>query len=258
MPVAGATTHEGGFTLVELVVAMAIGIVVGLGAFGLLDFTSADVSRITERVHSTQEGRVVMERLMLELHSACVAPEVTPILEGSGESKLRFISAGGTEANLPNVEVHEVLYTAGTKGKSGTLIEKTWPAATVNGSDPPRYSFNESEPGSTVTLLSDVRTSSVEGKAGTLPMFRYYRYYRSGDSSPVYGQLYPTALSGTLASEAKNVAKVTVAFTVAPNGKVANGLHDDRPVPLEDTAILRLSTPTESTVKPNLACDNAT
>ena len=49
-------TH--GYTLIELLVAMSIGIVVSLAAFSFLGFTTSDVSRITERVHIDQTGRV--------------------------------------------------------------------------------------------------------------------------------------------------------------------------------------------------------
>ena len=67
-----ALRDEHGFTLIELLVAMSLGILVSGIALSLLNFTTADVTRITERVHADQTGRVALEKLMLALHSSCL------------------------------------------------------------------------------------------------------------------------------------------------------------------------------------------
>ncbi len=58
---------------------MIIALVVSLAAFSILQFTTDDVSRITARAHVDQTGRVALEKIMLQLHSACVSVTINPI-----------------------------------------------------------------------------------------------------------------------------------------------------------------------------------
>ncbi len=99
---------------------MSLGIIVSGIALSLLNFTTADVTRITERVHADQTGRVALEKLMLALHSSCLTAKSDPIKPESTESKLRFVSEtsgenehGEPSAALPTIRLHEVIYTPG-------------------------------------------------------------------------------------------------------------------------------------------------
>lgn len=250
---------EQAMTLIELLIAVALSLLVSLTALAFLQFTSTDVSRITESTHANQTGRLAMEHLILELNSACVAPEIAPVLEGSSGTRLRFISGGGVQASLSHVEAHEVLYTPASGSSPSTLVERSWPATPVGDSDPQSYSFEEAATPSTDVLLSGVRESEVEGGgSGRIPIFRYYRFYRGSDRSPVLGSLDPEALAIPLGAEARDVVKVSVAFTVAPEGRIVGLTHDDRPVPLEDSAILRLVPSSEASTTPNLPCSSTT
>ena len=85
-----ALRSERGFTLIELLIAMALGLVVSLAAFSILEFTTSDVSRITNRAHVDQTGRVALEKIMLQLHSACVAVTITPIEPKSTENAIQI------------------------------------------------------------------------------------------------------------------------------------------------------------------------
>jgi prepilin-type N-terminal cleavage/methylation domain-containing protein len=249
---------ERGFTLIELLVAMSLGIIVSGVAFSLLNFTTADVTRITERVHVDQTARVALEKLMLALHSSCLTPKSDPVKPESNESKLKFVSETSAEnehgepsAALPTIRLHEIVYTAASGKTEGTLTEKSWPSTGVA----PKYEFNEKETPTKRTLLTGVGQTETSKKE-TLPIFRYYRYYREGDSKAVLGELDPTPIAGTLStSEAPDVAKVSVDFTAVPEGKenkVNTELGGGRPVALEDSAILRLSSSSEEAS--NLPC----
>jgi prepilin-type N-terminal cleavage/methylation domain-containing protein len=256
---------ERGFTLIELLVAMSLGIIVSGVALSLLNFTTADVTRITERVHVDQTARVALEKLMLALHSSCLAVKTAgtdPIRAESSETKLRFLSEDSAEnaykepsAALPTIKLHEVIYTPASGKKEGTLTEKSW---TSTGT-PPAYKFNESETPTTRTLLTGI-DQTENAKKEIVPVFRYYRYYREGESKAVLGELDPTSVvvgpSQKLSeSEAPNIAKVSVSFTAVPEGKenlVNKELGGGRPVALEDSAILRLSPSSESA--PNSPC----
>lgn len=247
-----ALRDERGFTLIELLVAMSLGILVSGIALSLLNFTTADVTRITERVHADQTGRVALEKLMLALHSSCLTVKSDPIRPESTESKLRFVSETSAEnehgepsAALPTIKLHEVVYTAGSGKTEGALTEKSW---TSEGTSP-NYKFNEKETPTKRILLTGVEQTET-AKKEILPVFRYYRYYRETDSKAILGELDPNAMTGKLTEEtAPQVAKVNVNFTAVPEGKenkINTGLGGGRPVALEDSAILRLSPSSEA------------
>src|ERR1700735_2754780 len=101
---------ERGFTLLELLVAISMGIVISLAAFSFLGFATSDVARINERVRVQQIARTTLENIMLELHSACVTPSVIPIQIKSNGSKIMFISEAGAGSYLSSVREHEITY----------------------------------------------------------------------------------------------------------------------------------------------------
>jgi hypothetical protein len=205
----------------------------------------------------------VLERIMLRLHTVCVAPEVTPIKAKSNENEIKFLSAASKESEVSNVQLHEIIYTKPSGTKKGTLTEKIYERIKPpTGKEAPEYTF-ETTPKSTVKLLTGVKSSESGGK--TLPIFSYYRYYKSsdalpnGDTTTPYYELYPNELSKTAMEseeEAKNVAKVTVSFTVVPEGTESATFNRDRPVPLEDSAVFRLATAAETSH--NVPCSPVT
>jgi prepilin-type N-terminal cleavage/methylation domain-containing protein len=254
---------EQGFTLIELIIAMAMGIVVTLAAFSFLGFATGDVARITERVHVDQTGRVALEKIMLELHSTCVTPSIAPIKEKSTENVIKFVSESGTSSALGTVDLHVITYTPPVGTTKGTLVESIYPSTSSKSA--PKYSFATTATSTTKLLTGVKQSESKEGKA--VPIFQYFRYYREGDSIPTgykslpYGELDPKAMgSAELATEAEanNVAKVTISFTLAPEGAEATTFNHDRPVPLEDSAVFRLAPSSESSSNPNLPCSPET
>lgn len=240
----GRWCEQRGFTLVELLVAMALSMVVSLAAFSILEFARGDVSRITERVHVTQTGRVALEKIMLELHSACVSQEVNPIVEGSTAEKIKFVSASGSKAAFATGEIylHEITYNKA----GGTLTEQSFPSTgpATNGNYP--FSITAS---STKKLLTGVRQTE------STPVFQYYRYYNNKDTTPVYGELDPTPVTVPLTkAESEEIVKVTVSFTLAPEGKESATFNHDRPVAFEDSAIFRLAPPSTASEHTNSPC----
>jgi prepilin-type N-terminal cleavage/methylation domain-containing protein len=247
---------ERGYTMIELLIAMSMGTLVAIAAFSFLQFTTSDVTRINERAHLDQTGRVALERIMLRLHSACVAPSVAPIQPKSNENNIKFVSEAGAEPSFITVDLHEIIFSH----EKETLIENTY----VSTNKEPPYTF-PTTPASTTTLLTGVKES--QGEEGLVHIFRYYRYYISTDPPPTgsttvpYGELNPTALSFKALekeSETKNVAKVTMSFTLAPTGKESATFNHDRPVPLEDSVVFRLAPSSELSTTTNLPCSPAT
>lgn len=256
LPRGAGTEH--GYTLIELVVSMALGVIVILAAFSFLDFTSEDVARTTERVHVNQIGRTALERIMLELHSACVGPSVNPIQVNSNASTLRFVSESGSQSALPVVHLREIIYTEPSGSTPGTLVEKSFPSTSeINNNG--EYKFSSTA--TTTTLLKGIRrTEEVnKGKGVYRPIFQYYRYYQNTDSEPKYGDLNEAPLAPPFTTvQLEDITKVTMSFTLTPEGVEHSSFGRDRPVALEDSALFRLASPSEATGNPNQPCSQQT
>jgi prepilin-type N-terminal cleavage/methylation domain-containing protein len=159
---------EAGFTLVELLVAMAAGIVVLGALYTLLDVTLHQTTLTFSRVDATQHARLALQTLEDELHSACVADSLSPIQAGSDGSTLIFVSqyassASNANAISPTPVEHKVTYDAA----NGTLTDTSYAAT---GGAGPNWTFS-STPQSTQTLLSHVTLQS-----GNPPVFQYFDY----------------------------------------------------------------------------------
>jgi len=248
-PRGGRWRDQRGVTLIELLVAMIMALVVSLAAFSILEFTSSDVSRITSRAHVDQTGRIALQKIMLALHSSCVALEVNPIVEGSTGEKLKFISESGTEPAFSTVHEHVITYNE----TAGTLTEQTFPstgAETKEGN----YPFSTT-PSSTTKLLTGVKPT------GTTAIFQYYKYYKKGETIPTgdveapYGELIPG--SGLTPAEAEAVAKVTIGFTLKPEGTEGVIAKGHQPIALEDSAVFRLTPSSTSSESLNSPCSEA-
>lgn len=224
-----------GLTLIELLVAMIAGLVVSLAAFSILDTSLSQSARIADRVSADQRGRTAMEKIMLKLHSSCVAAKTTPVEPGSEANKLLIISQTGSEASFSKVLLHKVYL------EKGNLIDAAYPNT---GAKPaPNWEFSGA-PESTQTLLTGV-TQSESSEKTLIPIFQYYRYEGSALSK--------TALSTPLKEkEAEETAAIVVSFTTTPESGTADKRAGERSVNLTDTAVLRFSPASPSAS--NLPC----
>lgn len=266
---------EHGFTLIELLVSMIIALVVSLAAFSILQFTTDDVSRITARAHVDQTGRVALQKIMLQLHSACVAVTITPIEPKSNENTIKFVSETSPLnsskepiSSLSTVKLHEITYNKA----EGTLTEKSRPSSGTT----PEFTFKEHEtPEPSIhLLLTGVRQTEVTNETTKevekLPIFRYYRYFTSNDTKvklgeAKLGELDPEPMSNATLeketikgkekeTEAEKVAKVTMSFTLAPESHESIIAKGGQPIVLEDSAIFRFTPSSEEAGNTNLPC----
>jgi Tfp pilus assembly protein PilV len=211
-----------GFTLVEMLVAMVSGMVVILATLSVLDISISQSSRISERVDADQRGRVALEKLMLELHSSCIAFASNPVEPGSTDTNIKFVSQSGNEAYFTSVTKHEVSLNTVTHQLTDASYASTNTAAELG----TNWNF-PAAPTSTQPLLTGAFQTVTEGL--TIPVFRYYKY----EGGNISNTPETTPVS---AADAKATAEVTVNFTIAPSSERTSA---DRKVELTNTAVLR-------------------
>lgn len=90
-----ALRDERGFTLVELLAATAIGIVILMGAFSVLDLAVRSQRDIDDRSDSVARGRAAMEQMTRELRAQiCLGRDTVPISAATDGSVTFFASLG--------------------------------------------------------------------------------------------------------------------------------------------------------------------
>lgn len=212
--------QESGITLLEMLVSLAVGTVVMLAGFGLIDMSFNFSARIFDRSDASQLARMALSHVTQELHSSCVAGGITPIQSGSDGSHLSFLSGYGSGATITPT-LHKVAFAG------GALTDTTY--ASIGGSAP-SWSF-ATQPSAGVTVATHVTQAAIGSPAVTVPVFSYYGY--------TAGELSSTAMTTPLTTaSAAAVAEVTIAFGVGPSsGSTAAG----RLQTVDDSVVLRLS-----------------
>jgi Tfp pilus assembly protein PilW len=218
---------ETGMTLVELLVAMTAGVVVMTGIVLTMIVTMRETNRVTSHIEANQNARIAMTKIINQLHSACVAPQIAPIQEESSGTLLRFLHQSGS-AVAPTPVWSEISLT-------GTTLSQTDYA--VTGAAP-----NWSRSGtalSTVQLMTGVSPISA-----SVPIFRYFAYSN--------GQVSTTPLATPLGTNAASAVQVNVALQTAPSKTVAADTNAETEI--QDAALLRLTPPAYNSTSANLPC----
>jgi type II secretory pathway component PulJ len=172
--IAARLRRQEGFTLVELLAAMAAGMVVLAGLVTVISVALRQTSITFTRIDATDRARSMLNYVENELHSACLVNGVTPIQGGaqgtqvSDANNLVFVSAFGTSASPTPVE-HKIVYSPSAK----TLTEYTYNATTA-GSDPTKWAFSSTPTlAAGKRLLTNVTQISVPASR---PVFQYFAY----------------------------------------------------------------------------------
>ncbi len=223
--------QQGGYSLPELSVAIIVGTVILGGLFTLVNFTVRSNARTTNRVAVDQLARPAMQRIVDELHSACIYPGLAPIQAGSTGSQITFITSHGSAAN-PVPQRRRI-----TLNANGSLTDYAY---SQSGGTAPNWTF-WSTPSDQYTVLQQASTLGA-----STPVFRYYKY--SG------GAISATPLPTPLTTEnAKLAVQVTVAFATGLSPGATN-IDADNEVALTESVLLRFSPSNEDTNKAGLPC----
>ena len=167
------TRHQSGFTLVELIVTMLVGMIVLTALFGLVDVALRASKRVDNRVESSQRGRLALEQMNRDLRSqVCIKTSSSAFASSiaSGDSNQvtfysELASPSGYTTNTFSPDQYQLAYSSTGQGSltetvraaSGTYPNLTWPSVTR-----------------TNILLNNIT------QQGSTPVFSYFAYETDG------------------------------------------------------------------------------
>ena len=227
---------ERGVSLAELLVGMFTFLVVFTAILTMVQAAMHNQDRVAKRVVANQRARPVLTRLIDNLHSACVAPAIAPVLAGSDGNSIRFLSMFGSSVS-PTPEKRIVALSG------STLSEYVYRST---GGAPPDWEYPDpANPDSARQLLTGVGPGSVGDPPVAVPLFRYYAY--------IGGVVSSTPLPVPLIEEdAARTVQVDVAFSSSPGSEVTPEVTDR--ITLTDSTTLRLEPASEDSAEVNLPC----
>jgi prepilin-type N-terminal cleavage/methylation domain-containing protein len=196
---------ERGFTLIEMLVASAIGLVVLTVMLTLLDSSQNASSRVVARVDGTQRGRVAMEQVTQRLRSQICLGAATPLIIGdttlpTDANSVTFYSDLGNGSDfLPE---KRRIYVSGTD-----LKERVIAGAGL----PPNTTFTAT-PRDRI-LMQNIKPVVQNG--ANLPYFRYFMFDTATPPQPTV-EIKPPLV----AADSGRIVQVVIAFS-AGAGKEA-------------------------------------
>jgi prepilin-type N-terminal cleavage/methylation domain-containing protein len=194
---------ESGFTLVELLASMVIGVVVILASWMIVDASGKLSTRTTGRVDAYQRGRLALDQIAAELRSqvclAGVTPPIIPVVSGAND--VWFYNNTGDQDAAPQKR-HIWL-------ANGVIKEERW-TANFNGA-----------PTSTRTIIADVVPVPKSPGPGDEPFVRYFGF----DAN------LPAAVNQEVSSpvsvvNAAKVVQVNLSFVARPSRATAPSALD--------------------------------
>jgi prepilin-type N-terminal cleavage/methylation domain-containing protein len=215
-------SDERGFSLPELLVAMAIGMVVLLASFMVLDRSFTASGQIADRTEALQRGRLAMNLITRQLRSQVCVGTTVPVVAGTNTSVTFYadLSDGSTPIKRRTLDFDPVTKTITESVVTGA---GTYPALTFTTAP------------KTVPLLTKVE--QITDGTTARPIFRYYGYV-AGTTTGALEQLAAPLSSANL----KRVALIKVGFRAFADRSITN---DKDSAVLEDDVYVRVAVPTD-------------
>jgi prepilin-type N-terminal cleavage/methylation domain-containing protein len=211
---------ESGWTLIELLMAMTIGVVVLLATFMLIDASAPLAQKTQDRVDAAQRGRLAMDIIGAELRSqVCMPGAVPPIMPTvSDGSNVWFYGNDQDQNSLP--QKHHI-YIQGT-----ALKEDSW-----QGTGSVSAVIFPAMPTQTRTLLDPV------GLVAGVPLFRFYGFDANLPASVNQPIVAPVSVA-----DSRRVVQVNVSFVARPTKAIAASGRDST---FQQAVFFRTADPTD-------------
>jgi type II secretory pathway pseudopilin PulG len=217
-------SDESGFTLPELITAMALGMIVLLAAALLLDNAVSKSNQVSDRQDANQRGRLAMELVTRDLRSQVCLKDQRPITLGE-DQRVSFYASLSSDPDT--ADLRTIRYVAATKRLEQDVLKGagTFPDLTFTGT--PKQAL----------LLEGIQPV-VDGS--TVPIFRYYGYKVPG--APGELELLQTPLSAT---NLQRVVVIKIAFVALPTRGLATNSTARDSTTFESDVYVRLADPTK-------------
>jgi Tfp pilus assembly protein PilW len=219
---------QDGFSLTELLAAMAVGIIVLLAAFSLIDNSVLINGRVVARTDAAQRGRSAMDEITRALRSGVCTDNAAPITTATA-TQIVVTSDLGDGTGLPQQRTFTYSPTADTITQSvvaGTRASSTSPVLFT------------STP-ITSTVLTDSDPDPAVTPAGTI--FTYWKFTPDTD-----GVSYTPLSSTVTGADLARIARIDISYVTRP-AKIPT--IDGRASNFEDSVILRSVNPETSDPK---------
>jgi type II secretory pathway pseudopilin PulG len=228
--------EEGGFTLMEVLVAATVGFVVIAATLGLLESTVRLNTGVMAKTDAMQRGRIAMDTLTQQLRSqVCLDWNHSAILEGATENTVTFYGDFSADGKKP---VKRQIVFDQAKHEIRSLSYTTTSTATP----PPWDSYSSSASG-TQTILENAWVQYDDVKKQDVPFLKYYAYQTTDGVLRADQELAPPLD----AAKAARVARVDIAFLARPTG----AKDSKRAVNISDQVMARHADPNKSIPDPN-------
>jgi prepilin-type N-terminal cleavage/methylation domain-containing protein len=229
---------EDGFTLMELIMAMAVGFVLLGATLGLLESSVKLNTGVMAKTDAMQRGRLAMDTVTQQLRSqVCLDWDNSAVRAGSDEYAVTFF-ADFSAGDLKPVK-RTLGYNAATRS---ILIERTDPPTPLP--DPLVPDSYGTSPDSASLVLENAVLEYDQVAMKNVPFLRYYAYEQAAD-----GVMRPQLeLSPPLdEAEAARVARIEINFISLPTGS-SDG---SKGVLLTDQVMARHADPNLAVPDPN-------
>jgi Tfp pilus assembly protein PilW len=199
-------SNSRGFTLMELVVAMALGMIVILAAFTVIDRTFLTNKAISDREDALQRGRLTLEQMTRQIRSMTCAGQATPVTVGKDDSMSFYTYMGDPTATgatqLP--ELHTLSWA------NSTITEQDFKVTDIT-TTPPTVAATAYRTRKLLTNVDEV--------GGSTPIFTYYSFDQTAAAgSGALVQLVTNNGAGLTTTDLARVVKVQLNFVVRPTG----------------------------------------
>jgi len=216
---------QAGFSLIELLVAMIIGMATILAAFTLIDTTTTHSARVTARTDASQRGRIALDAMTRQLRSQVCVNGVAPILAATPNQITFTTDLSGTGAS----DLRSLTF-------DSTLRRLNQSVTLSNGLPEPGRLFTGAT--TTTTLLADVVADTTQ------PIFTYWADKPGTGGS----QLLPLAATVPV-SDLKRIARIDIAFVARASGASTTSTWSST---LEDSITVRAIE--ANNADPTIAC----
>jgi type II secretory pathway pseudopilin PulG len=211
---------ESGFSLIELLAALVIGMIVVLAAFDLLDSSATVSGQVSARTDASQRGRGAIDQMTRALRSQVCVNGDPPVVSATA-NRVTFTADLSNGSTVPKQT--QLDYASAAR----TITQTTWDGS---GTEP---SLTFLGAGQARTLLTDVDPEPSK------PIFSYWAV-RDGSGGTQLDELVPPIATADLS----RIARIDISFVAHASGQLEPS--PDNASTIEDSVFIRSVDPNAS------------